>query len=166
MKRTVILLKLILVFIMLTLVLFSSSCKKKESKKHVTETASVTGIEVDAKKIRKLTGVSFNILKTETIGYAPINKFYWISIKKRVSNQKVEELADAIIKETIAEKPKTFHSFTIHFFWENELTENLSESKRFARATFLPDGDWRKVGRVPIDDYKDYRLTCTFHEKF
>lgn len=162
MKRTVIILKLILVFIILTLAFFSPSCKKEASKRAVTETASVTGIEVDAQKIRMLTGVPFNILKTETIGYAPLHKFYWISIQKIVSNQKVEELADAIIKETIAEKPKTFHSFTIHFFWEDELAENLSESKRFARATFLPDGDWRKVGRIPIDDYKSYKLECKF----
>ncbi len=164
MKRTVIILKLILVFIILTLVFFSPSCKKEESKKDVTETASVTGIEVDAQKIRKLTGVSFNILKTETIGYTPIHKFYWISIQKRVSNQKVEELADAIIKETIAEKPKTFHSFTIHFFWEDELAETVEKSKCIARATFLPEGGWFKVGRVPIDDYENYKLNCTFLE--
>jgi hypothetical protein len=35
-------------------------------------------------------------------------------------------------------------------------------SKAFAQALFLPDGDWTEVGRVPIDGYKSYRLSTIF----
>ncbi len=108
-----------------------------------------------------MTGVQFKILKTKAIGDMPLHKFYWVSLKKKVSSQKVKDLADSIIKEIIAGKPKTYHSFTIHFFWEDELGERVEKSKSFARANFLPEGDWAKVGRVPIDDYKDYKLAYT-----
>jgi len=91
----------------------------------------------------------------------PLHKFYWVCLPKKVSTQKVQELADSIIKETIAKKPKAYHSFTVHFFWEDELGECVEKSRSFARANSLPEGDWTKVGRVPIDDYKDYELTYT-----
>ena len=125
------------------------------------QTAQLAGIEIDIRKIENLTGVQFNILKTKTIGYMPLHKFYWVCLKKKVSSQKVKELADSIIKEIIAKKPKTYHSFTVHFFWEDELCESVEKSKSFARANFLPEGDWTKVGRVLTDDYKDYNLTFT-----
>jgi len=105
------------------------------------QTAPLAGAEIDIQKIENLTDVQFKILKTETIGYMPLNKFYWICLPKKVNSQKVKELADSIIKEIIAEKPKTYHSFTVHFFWENELGECVEKSKSFARAYFLPEGD-------------------------
>ena len=61
-------------------------------------------------------------------------------------------------------KPKSYHSLTIHFFLEDELTESLESSKSLACVNFLPEGDWLKVGRVPINDYKSYNLVCTFLE--
>jgi len=132
--------------------------------KTMLQTAPLAGAEIDIQKIETLTGVQFKILNTETIGYMPLNKFYWICLPKKVSSQKVKELADSIIKEIIAKKPKTYHSFTVHFFWEDELGERVEQSKSFACANFLPEGDWTKVGRMPLDDYKDYALTCTFLE--
>ena len=83
---------------------------------------------------------------------------------ERADREKIEGLASALIKETIAANPATFYSFTIHFFCEPELAKTIEASRAFAHATFLPGGDWAKVGRVPIDDYKDYVLNCVFLE--
>lgn len=158
--------KHIIAFTALTLILFSPFCKKEASKRAGEKTADVEGVEVDAQKISNLTGFSFRILKTEAISYMPLHKFYWVSFQERVGNQEVEQLASAIIKETITNNPNTFHSFTIHIFWEDELTESLEKSPCFATATSLTESVWLKIERLPIDDYKDYRLTCTSHEKF
>lgn len=164
MKKGGIIIKISLLIYFLILTIFSSSCKKESPKEPTIETAALVGAEIDAKKIESLTGIPFKILKTETIGYRPLHKFYWICIREKVNNQKVKKLANTVIKETINKKPKTFHSFTIHFFWEDELTETIEKSKSFARATFLPEGGWLKVGRVPLDDYKNYTLICSFLE--
>ncbi len=153
----------VLSFISFSFIIFSFSCKKS-SEKPMLLAAQLPETEIDIQKIENLTGVQFKILKTETIGYMPLHRFYWVCLPKRVSNQKVNELADSIIKEIITKKPSTYHSFTVHFFWEDELGECVEKSKSFARANFLPEGDWTKVGRVPLDDYKDYALSCTFLE--
>jgi len=153
-----------LLIISFTLIIFSLSCKKAPSEKTILETAQLAGIEIDVQKIENLTGVQFKILKTVTIGYRPLHRFYWVCLPKKESGQKVKELADSIIKEIIAKKPKTYHSFTVHFFYEDELDESVEKSESFARANFLPEGDFTKVGRVPLSDYEDYKLTCTFLE--
>ncbi len=124
---------------------------------------SMTVVDVD--KIQKELNLKFKILKTDVIGYMPIHRFYWVSLAEKVPREKVELLAHRLIEETIAKQPKTFHSFTIHFFWEQDLKDRVELSPSFARATFLPSGDWQKVGRVPIEDYKDYKLTVIFVEK-
>jgi hypothetical protein len=36
----------------------------------------------------------------------------------------------------------------------NELTGKPEDCWSFAQATFLPEGDWTKVGRIPIDGYE------------
>jgi hypothetical protein len=125
------------------------------------QTTQVIGTDIDVLKIENLTGIQFKILKTETIGYRPRHRFCWACLPKKVSSQKVKELAKSIIEEIIAKKPKTYHSFTVHFFWEDDLGDCIEKSKSFARANYLPEGSWIKVGRVPIDDYKDYTLTFT-----
>ena len=151
----------IFVLISFTFIIFSLSCKKEPSEKPILEMAPLAEVEIDIQKIENLTGVQFKILKTETVGYMPLHRFYWVCLPKKVNSQKVKELSDAITKELIAKKPKTYHSFTIHFFWEDELAECVEKSKSFARANFLPEGSWLKVGRAPLDDYKDYKLTLT-----
>ena len=158
-------LKTTLFFFAFTLILILPSCKKNPSEESTLETPPLIGAEVEAKKIEAQTGISFKILKNESIGYMPLHKFYWISLKSKLNKQQLEILAKALIKETIAKKPNTYHSFTIHFFWENELAETLDKSPRFAQATFLPEGNWQKVGRVPLDHYKNYKLTCIFLEQ-
>ncbi len=154
----------IFVLISFTFIIFSLSCKKEPSEKSLLQTTPLVGAEIDTQKIINLTGIQFKILKTETIGYRPLHRFYWICLPKKVNSQKVNELSDAIIKEIIVRKPKTYHSVTIHFFLEDELAECVESSKSFARANFLPEGDWTKVGRVSIDDYKSYRIICTILE--
>ncbi len=153
-----------LFLISFTAIIFSLSCKKAPSEKTMLATAQLPETEINIHKIENLTSVQFKVLKTETIGYVPLHRFYWVCLPKKVSDQKVRELADSIIKEIIAKKPKTYHSFTVHFFCEDELAESVEKSKAFAHANFLPEGDWTKVGRTPLDDYKDYELTCTFLE--
>ena len=165
MNKNILNLKIILSFLILTIILILSSCKKNPAEETTLETPPLVGAEVDVKKIESQTGISFNILKTESIGYMPLHKFYWVCLKDKINKQRLETLAEAIIKETIVLKPNTYHSFTIHFFWENDLRETIGKSPCFARATFLPEGNWQKVGRVPLDDYKNYKLTCTFLEQ-
>ncbi len=154
----------IFILISFTFITFSLSCKKEPSEKSLLQTAPLVEAEIDTQKIINLTGIQFKILKTKTIGYRPLHRFYWICLPKKVNSQKVNELSDSIIKEIIAEKPRTYHSFTIHFFWEDELGECVEKSKSFARANFLPEGEWVMVGRASIDDYKSYRIICTILE--
>ncbi len=151
----------IFVLISFTFITLSLSCKKEPEKDTIFKAIQLVGAEIDTQKIINLTGIQFKILKTETVGYLPLHKFYWVCLPKKVNSQKVKELSDAITKEIIAKKPKTYHSFTIHFFWEDELAECVERSKSFDHANFLPEGSWLKVGRAPIDDYKDYKLTLT-----
>ena len=138
----------IFILISFTFITFSLSCKKEPSEKSLLQTAPLVGAEIDTQKIINLTGIQFKILKTETIGYMPLHRFYWVCLPKKVNSQKVNELSDSIIKEIIVRKPKTYHSVTIHFFLEDELAECVESSKSFARANFLPEGDWAKVGRA------------------
>ncbi len=154
----------IFILISFTFITFSLSCNKELEKEAIFKAIQLVGAEIDTQKIINLTGIQFKILKTETIGYEPLHRFYWVCLPKKVNSQKVNELSDAIIKEIIARKPKTYHSVTIHFFLEDELTERVESSKSFARANFLPEGEWVKVGRASIDDYKSYRIICTILE--
>ena len=145
-------------------IIFSLSCKKEEPKKAESETPQLVETEIDVQKIGDLTGLKCKFLKTETIGYMPIYRFYWVCLPEKTKREKLEELAYAIIGETIIKKPNAFHSFTIHFFCEKEMATSLEKSKFFARANFLPEGSQLKVGRVPISDYKDYQLILTILE--
>jgi len=146
------------------LLLLSFCCQKKEPTKKAFEERKEPGAaaEIDVQKVEAATGISFKILKTEAVGFMPRHKFFWVCVSERADKEKIEGLASAIIKETIAANPATFHSFTVHFFCEPELAKTLEASTAFARATFLPEGSWVKVGRAPIDDYKDYVLDCVF----
>jgi len=152
-------------FLFVILILFNVSCKKESGSKAPLKPAQSGQTEIDAQEITNLTGVRFRILKTESIGLSPRHKFFWICLAEKPEKEKVEGLAKEIIKKTIALNPKTYHSFIIHFFYEKELTGAPEESKPFARATFLPYGTPDKVGRIPIDNYQDYILTCTFLSK-
>lgn len=149
-------------FYLISILSISLSCKKEAPRETDIETAPPVTEEIDIKKIENLTGIKFKILKTQSVGYMPLHKFYWLCLQKRISHQNVRELAYAVIKGTVDSKFKTYHSFTIHFFLEEKLKDSLEKSECCARVYFLPEGSWLKVGRVPIDDYKDYELICIF----
>lgn len=121
--------------------------------------------EIDAEKIAKAVGVGFQVMKTETIGQTTRNKFYWVCVGDKVERPKIDELAMAVIRETIAARPQTYHSFTVHFIREGDWKESQESSEAFIRATYLPEGKWQKVGRTSIEDYKEYRLQLTLQKK-
>jgi len=149
-------------FLLVIFLIFNVSCKKESGSKAPLKPAQSGQTEIDAQEIASLTGVRFRILKTESIGLSPRHKFFWICLAEKAEKEKVERLAKEIINKTIALNPKTYHSFILHFFCEGELAGTPEESEPFARATFLPYGTPDKVGRIPIDNYQDYILTCTF----
>ena len=157
MKKTIILMGVFLL-------LFNSNCKKGPQEKTALEMAPLVGIEIDTQKIKDTTGVKFKVLQTKTIGYMPLHKFYWISLEEKANSQQLENLASAIIREIISLVPNTYHSFKIHIFLESALKKSVEESEPFAQATFLPEGSWLKVGRIPIDGYESYVLSCTIQE--
>ena len=152
-----------------SIIIFLPACSKDEG----TEGSAGTGkpvvksvaSEIDPEKIAKTVGVSFQIIKTEAVGQTTRNKFYWVCVGDKVSAPKIDELAMAIIRETITARPQTYHSFTVHFIREFDLKETPESSAAFVRATYLPEGKWRKVGRVSIEDYKEYRLKLTQPKK-
>ena len=153
-----------ILFVCFLLIVFYPACKKS-SKKGTFGIAPLTGSEVDEQKIISKTGISFQILKTDVIGFNPTHKFYWVCLDKTETQENIKKLANAIIQDTIAKKAKTYHSFKIHFFIKDKLKETIETSKSFAHVSFLPEGLMVQVGRIPIDDYKAYKLTCTFLEQ-
>jgi len=49
--------------------------------------------EIDPEKITTALGISFQFLKTETVGQSTRNKFYWVCVGDKVTGPKIEELA-------------------------------------------------------------------------
>ncbi len=142
-----------------------AGCKKAAPAKPADTQAQVVASEIDTQDITARTGIRYRIIKTQVRGYMPFHKFFWVSVPDQTPREKVEGLAREIIKATIEKYPNTYHSFTAHLFYENELTGKPEDSRPFARATFLPEGDWSKVGRFPIDDYKNYQFALEFMAK-
>ena len=150
------------IIIALMIILFSllsGACKESLSPPSDLSSAGAM-FEIDIHRITEATAINFKILKTSAIGQMPRNKFYWVSIETKVTQEKTEQLADAIIKDAIAKTRELYHSYTLHFFYEKDLKSSIEDSKALARANFLPMGGWAKVGRDPIDNYKNYQLTC------
>jgi len=154
-----------LIAVLSLIVLLLPACRKEGGTSRTAGTerpvAKSAASEIDPEKIAAVVGVRFRVLKTEALGQMTRNKFYWICLGDKVAGPKLEELAMAIVRETITARPQLYHSFTVHFFLESELKETCEASTSFARATYLPDGSFIKVGRASIEDYKDYRLTLT-----
>ena len=154
-----------LIAVLPLIVLLFPACRKEGGTSRPAGTerpfAKSAASEIDSEKIAAAVGVRFRVLKTEALGQMTRNKFYWVCLGDKVAGPKLEELAMAIVRETITARPKTYHSFTMHFFLESGLKETCEASMPIARATYLPEGNWLKVGRASVDDYKDYRLTLT-----
>jgi hypothetical protein len=138
-----------------------SSCKKENAQKPSFEAVPQGPSDIDVNKIGAASGIPLKIIKTEDIGFSPKQKFFWVLTKEIPAIQKTEELASAIIKETILLRPQTYHGITIHFIDEAGFAGTPENSKRFAKATYFPEGSMEKIGRVPIDEYKEYKLVCT-----
>lgn len=120
-------------------------------------------LEIDVQEIVSSLKLPFRVLKADTVGYAPLHRFYWLCLEEEAPRDQIRVLAQKIVQEIITNKPNTYHSITIHFFIEADIAEKgIRNDNRFACATFLPKGSWLEVGRTPIDGYKDYRLTCDF----
>jgi hypothetical protein len=139
-----------------------SSCKGEDAQKHSFEAVPQGVSDIDVKKVSTASGILFKIIKTEDIGFSPKQKFFWVLTKETPAVQKTEELASVIIKETINLKPQTYDGFTIHFIDEAGFGGTPENSKCFAKATYFPEGSIEKIGRMPIDEYKEYKLICTF----
>jgi hypothetical protein len=140
---------------------FNSFCKRESSEDAFREIDETVALEIDVQKIKNSTGISFDIIKTRDIGYEPLNKFCWVNVEKKIKKDELKNLAQEIIKAIIEKKPQTYHSFTIHFFCSVKIEESKKYPRPYAKVTYLPEGSWAKVGRVPINDYSDYELLCT-----
>jgi len=151
-------------FLILILIVFGLSCKKEPEKQISLEMSPSIAAEIDIQQIESSTGIQFFILKSQTVGYMPRHRFYWVCVENEISRQKTEELAQAIINEEIANNPKTYHSFLIHFFLKCDLGETVENSESFAQATYLPEGSRQKIRRIAVDNYDNYKLTCTFFD--
>ena len=154
----------LLLFFIFTLSVFTLSCKKDSEEQISPGIPPLAVSEIDVQQIENSTGLQFSILKTQTVGYMPCHRFYWISLDKQAGPQQIENLAQAIVNEAITNTPKTYHSFMIHFFLKGELGETVENSKSFAQATYLPDGDRQNIRRIPVENYDNYIITCTFFD--
>ena len=146
------------------LVAFSNVFKEETFQSHNSSIAHLVESELDPNKVMDAIGIPFAILKTNSFGKKTLHKFYCISTSERLEDQRVRNLSDALIKEIISAKPESFHTLTFHFILGEELKKTVESSSCYARVSFLPHGKWEKAGRVPIDDYKDYSLICSFPE--
>lgn len=151
-------------FLIFMLIVIGLSCKKEPEKQISLEMSPSIAAEIDIQQIENSTGIQFFILKSQTVGYMPRHRFFWVCVENEINRQKTEELAQAIITETISSHPQTYHSFMLHFFLKRELRETVENSKSYAQATYLPEGSRQKIRRIAVDNYDNYKLTCTFFD--
>ena len=155
----------LLLFFIFTLSVFTLSCKKDSEEQISPGIPPLAVSEIDVQQIESSTGLQFTVLKTQTVGYMPSHRFYWVCLDKEASPQQIETLAQTIVNEAIANTPKTYHSFLIHFFLKSELGETVENSESFAQATYLPEGSRQNIRSIPVDNYDNYILTCTFFDE-
>jgi hypothetical protein len=141
-----------------------TACKRSGPAPDSSTPASIVS-EIDEAKVSALVGVPIKVLKTEAIGFSPVNRFYWIRVQGKPVKAKLLEISKAILDVVIAAKPHLYHSFTLHFISSDDYRPGADSHKCFAKATFLPEGDWQKVGRDPIDGYANYKLDCVIAEQ-
>ena len=148
---------------MMGLLLILSACESRE-KSLPAEVVQLAETSINIEEISTNTGITFEVLKSVDVGSQYVYKFFWICYESDLTEEKIKLLAESIINDTISRKPRTYHAFKIHFFRKCDVKEKLEDSMSIATACFLPEGDWTKVGRVPIDDYAEYSLVCTFED--
>lgn len=136
----------------------------KQSELSEPAAAVVESSEIDEASVSTVSGVRIKVLKTETIGVSPVNRFYWIEVDGRPDKEKLLAISKIALDQIIAKNPSKYHSFTFHFASSEDIRSGHETGKCYARAEFLPEGDWQKVGRAPIDGYGAYRLGCTISD--
>jgi hypothetical protein len=144
-------------------VMLSAACNKSGGGSAPPATSAVIS-EINEALVSAASGVTIKVLKTETIGISPINRFYWIQVDGRPTKQKLLEISKIALDQIIAAKPNLYHSFTFHFISSEDIRPGGEMRECYAKATFLPEGDWQKVGRIPIDGYSAYKLDCIIGE--
>ncbi len=144
-------------------VMISSACGKGGGVSGPPAAAPVIS-EIDEASVSTMSGVKVKVLKADSIGISPINRFYWVRVDGRPGKEKLLEISKIALDQIIAAKPKLYHSFTFHFISSEDIRPGSETRMCYAKATFLPEGDWQKVGRIPIDDYGAYKLDCTIGE--
>lgn len=144
---------------LLVMGLAAAACNKNGPVPESSTEALVVS-EINESNVSTRTGIPIKVLKASSIGYPVVNRFYWIRVQGRPDKNKLEEISKAVLDEVIAAKPKDYHSFTLHFISSEDIRPGAETKKSYARATFLPEGNWQKVGRDPIDGYGHYKLDC------
>ena len=144
-------------------VMLSAACGKRSEVSEPTASAAAIS-EIDEALVSTTSGVKIKVLKTETVGISPMNRFYWLRVEGRPLKVKLLEISKIALDQITAANPNLYHSFTFHFASSEDLEAGAETKKCYAIATFLPEGNWQKVGRVPIDGYGAYKLDCTIGE--
>ena len=132
------------------------ACRKAQDGS--TPPAAMAISEINETAVSEATAVKIRILKAESIGISPVNRFYWIQVEGRPSKDKLLEISRLALDQIIAAHPMLYHSFTFHFASADESRGAEDLRNFYAKTTFLPEGNWQKVGRVPIDGYNAYVL--------
>lgn len=156
--------KNIVLTVIFFMMIFTFSCQQESSEGQPKGVDETVVLEFDVQKIKDSTGLSFNITKAKDVGYDPLHKFYWVYLEKKLEEGEIKILSQEIIQAVIEEKPQTYHSFTLHFLYEDKAEDSKEKLKPFAKVTYLPEGSWTKVGRISIDDYSGYELTCIMQD--
>lgn len=164
MKKNVMSLKILSPFFIFSFLVLGICCKKDAEKQKFPEMPPIAVSEIDIQKIESSIDLQFTILKAQTVGIMPRHRFYWVCLDKETSQQKIKDLAQAIFTGEISNNPKTYNSFLIHFFLKSELKETLESSESLAQATYLPNGSWLEIRKNTVENYDNYKLTCTFFD--
>lgn len=164
MERKEMFFKKIVLTVIFFMMVFTFACKQESSEGTFKVIDEALTLGIDVQKIENSTGISFNIIKTKDVGYEPLHKFYWVNVEKKLGEEEMKILAQEIIQAAVENKPNTYHSFTLHFLCKGQSEQTKEKPEAFAKVTYLPEGSWTKVGRVPINDYSDYELTCTIKD--
>jgi len=153
---------LVLTVSVFAIVTVTTSCKRGAEEKVAFESVAQKPVNFHVQEAAAECGLPMKILEMREFGSDTKHIFFWVLLKEKPDSPKLETVARSILAETIAHKPDTYHVFTIHFFDEAGYRGTIDKSREFAKASFLPEGSPDKIGRVPIDHYKNYKLLLKF----
>jgi hypothetical protein len=142
--------------------LYVYACKKENTPPLSGPMAPGIYSEIDIQAVMAKMGVKFRVIKTDSQGYDIRHKFLWVCFGNDTINDKVEDVVKSILDTFIAKYPRIYHNYTFHLFYEKDIKSIPENSHTFASATFLPGGDRALIGRIPIDDYKEYWLSFAY----